>query len=252
LEKSSESSATLSTAEVTPAVESGGFSSDDSWKEEYESQVQAWRAQSAEAREKAEQERLRWEVKRTIEKEEAIKRKAAGIVEEQVEPWDKPAESSTSSVAAGLSSESEQPDVSQPSIPRTVSQQETLTDESQKWEEVPSVTSSFPSMTFPEHIDTPPRAPKQPKSSIEPPPSATLAIFDSSLSARTRTAAFFSSLAVNLLLPFVNGVMLGFGEIFAKNVVMGWLGWTSTPGSIAANLGLRTSRKEENRNPFSR
>ncbi|KAH6913047.1 hypothetical protein BKA70DRAFT_1261741 [Coprinopsis sp. MPI-PUGE-AT-0042] len=53
----------------------------------------------------------------------------------------------------------------------------------------------------------------------------TLAIFDETLSTRTRALALLSSLAINLALPFVNGVMLGFGEIFAKNVVMDWLGW---------------------------
>ena len=32
--------------------------------------------------------------------------------------------------------------------------------------------------------------------------------------------------------------MLGFGEIFAKNVVLGWLGWKSQgPGSVAAMAG---------------
>jgi len=56
--------------------------SDDSWKVEYEAQVQSWRAQSAEAREKAEKERLKWESIRAIEKGEAAKRKALGIMEE--------------------------------------------------------------------------------------------------------------------------------------------------------------------------
>ena len=55
---------------------------EDTWKAEYEAQVQSWRAQSAEAREKAEKERLRWESVRAIEKEEATKSKAAGIVDE--------------------------------------------------------------------------------------------------------------------------------------------------------------------------
>lgn len=51
--------------------------------------------------------------------------------------------------------------------------------------------------------------------------------------------ALFSSLAINLALPFVNGVMLGFGEIFAKNVIMGWLGWNAgAPGSVATNAGI--------------
>lgn len=44
-------------------------SSDDVWKAQYESQVEAWRAQSAEARLKAERERQRWESIRALEKQ---------------------------------------------------------------------------------------------------------------------------------------------------------------------------------------
>lgn len=58
--------------------------SDDSWKAEYEAQVQSWRAQSAEAREKAEKERLKWEAIRAIEREEAAKRRAASFIDEHV------------------------------------------------------------------------------------------------------------------------------------------------------------------------
>ena len=58
--------------------------SEETWKAEYEAQVQSWRAQSAEAREKAERERLRWESIRATEKEEAAKRKAAGITDESI------------------------------------------------------------------------------------------------------------------------------------------------------------------------
>jgi hypothetical protein len=54
--------------DVEPSSSSG--STDDSWKSEYEAQVQTWRAQSAEAREKAERERARWEEIRAREKEE--------------------------------------------------------------------------------------------------------------------------------------------------------------------------------------
>ncbi|PPQ99153.1 hypothetical protein CVT24_009343 [Panaeolus cyanescens] len=244
-EKSGESSKPIISA-TESSTDSNPASLDDSWKEEYESQVQAWRAQSAEAREKAEQERLKWEAKRAIEKEEAAKRKAAGILDEPaVEPWDKP------SAGTGSSTGKQEKEATANPVPAPSSEQETLTEGSQKWEEVQSMTSSFPSMTFPENIDTPPPALQQPKSTTEPPASATLAVFDSSLSTRTRAVAFFSSLAVNLLLPFVNGVMLGFGEIFAKNVVMGWLGWSPAP---ATSVGLRTTRKEERRslNPFSR
>lgn len=54
-------------------------------------------------------------------------------------------------------------------------------------------------------------------------------------------------MAINILLPFVNGVMLGFGEIFAKNVVVKWFGWKPIirmpSGSIAANVGIRKFTK---------
>ncbi len=69
--------------------------------------------------------------------------------------------------------------------------------------------------------------------------SATLAIFDPSLSPQTRVKALFSSLAINLLLPFINGVMLGFGEIFAKNIVLEW--WR--PGSTVTQTGIRRRRR---------
>lgn len=79
---------TTSSSTVTFQTESSTESSlessvsDESWKAEYEAQVQSWRAQSAEAREKAEKERLKWEAIRAIEKEEAAKRRAAGFVDE--------------------------------------------------------------------------------------------------------------------------------------------------------------------------
>jgi hypothetical protein len=62
---------------AVPAVE-GGAAESDVWKQEYEAQVEAWRVQSAEAREKSEKERARWEA---IRAEEAAARKAAGIVD---------------------------------------------------------------------------------------------------------------------------------------------------------------------------
>ena len=50
-----------------------------------------------------------------------------------------------------------------------------------------------------------------------------------------------SSLAINLALPFVNGVMLGFGEIFAKNILLDRLGWKRT--TIATNVGVGASQR---------
>jgi len=53
--------------------------------------------------------------------------------------------------------------------------------------------------------------------------------------------ALLGSLTINLVLPFVNGVMLGFGEIFAENVLFSYFGWKKSLGrsSIPGNVGLR-------------
>ena len=79
-----------------------------------------------------------------------------------------------------------------------------------------------------------------------PRPPASTAIFDPSLSIQTRVIALLGSLTINLFLPFVNGVMMGFGEIFAENVLSKWFGWAKSrnsridrvTGSIG-NVGLR-------------
>ena len=123
------------------------------------------------------------------------------------------------------------------------------------WENVlSSPTSSFPSMSFPE-----PSLPHSPEHSLHAPQatttpaarpattaSVTLAVFDPTLPTRARIWALFSSLSINMFLPFVNGVMLGFGEIFAKTVIVGWLGWG--PG-VAANVGLgvRPGNRSQNK-----
>lgn len=59
---------------------------DDSWKAEYESHVETWRAQSAEAREKADRERQRWEEIRAAEKKtgESVEKPLAGMGWESV------------------------------------------------------------------------------------------------------------------------------------------------------------------------
>lgn len=72
----------------------------------------------------------------------------------------------------------------------------------------------------------------------------TLAVFDDTLPARSRFYALISSLSINLVLPFVNGVMLGFGEIFAKTVIVGWLGWGP---SVATNVGLGQAHRSQSR-----
>ncbi|KAF8513185.1 hypothetical protein BU17DRAFT_68953 [Hysterangium stoloniferum] len=108
---------------------------------------------------------------------------------------------------------------------------------SRTWEDVPSLDSSFPSFSM--HDPSPPASGPRERPPYQHPPdplSVTLSIFDRSLSPRARTLAVMSSIAINLFLPFVNGVMLGFGEIFAKNI-LGYFGW-ELPGTA---LGIRTS-----------
>ncbi|KAI9511846.1 hypothetical protein F5148DRAFT_203464 [Russula earlei] len=115
---------------------------------------------------------------------------------------------------------------------------------SPNWENVSSSpTSSFPSMSFPEpsrphspeHAQGQPRTTATPAARPAPAASATLAVFDPALPASARFWALLSSLSINMFLPFVNGVMLGFGEIFAKTVFVEWLGWGP---AVATNVGL--------------
>ena len=137
-----------------------------------------------------------------------------------------------------------------------------------------SLTSSFPSMSFPSDPHSPISSARPPAglahgahghgthahdhhhghahahagTGAAPPRTATLAVFDSSLSPKTRALALLASVAINVLLPFVNGVMLGFGEIFAKKVIIGWLGWkipgmasgaSSSPAASRVGLGRK-------------
>lgn len=210
----------------------------ETWKEEYDAQVEAWRAQSAEAREKAEAERAKWEA---IRKEEKAQRRASGVPEVKEEiptglPTHKPP------VVANPKDEVETPAIEKQG-PASV--QPESHEGSQTWEAVEASTASFPSLSFP---DQPTQA-LSPSAELGKPSqrtstqTTTLAIFDDTLSTRTRALALLSSLAINLALPFVNGVMLGFGEIFAKNVVMEWLGWKQTTTPVASNVGLGTSQR---------
>ncbi|KAK2460887.1 hypothetical protein APHAL10511_007357 [Amanita phalloides] len=215
-----------------PSAESTStLDSSAAWKAEYEEHVRAWHAESADARSRAEKERARWEAIRAAAKEEASQSKT--------EPW----ESEWERVATRKDQNSETtPNIPEYNVEHELHTQADTTDESHKLEEIHSMTSSFPSMTFPERTSTPSPSPSRYHTN-EPPRTATLAIFDSSLSARTRMKALFASLAINMLLPFVNGVMLGFGEIFAKEVIIGWFGWKKL-GSIAASAGLRTPQRQ--------
>ena len=89
-------------AEPSSATSTSAEDDDDSWKEAYQTQIRSWRAQSAEQREKAEKERLRWETIRAQEKEEADQRKSASVPSVQ-ESWEQLGPSG-SSVTATIAS----------------------------------------------------------------------------------------------------------------------------------------------------
>ena len=66
------------------------------------------------------------------------------------------------------------------------------------------------------------RRPAPPPSSRPRPPtgSLTLSIFTPGISPRRRLSLFASSIVVNVCMPFVNGIMVGTGEIVARAVVV--------------------------------
>ncbi|KAJ3734223.1 hypothetical protein DFJ43DRAFT_1152430 [Lentinula guzmanii] len=234
------SSSLRTNSDPTPAEAFGDSepTTTDAWKNEYEEQVKAWRLQSAEAREKAEKERAKWETLREVEKTSGTPPPLPPSYEllsqkPQLPTSDSPSPADARDLVTG-------------ETPKATSHSRQFTGEdSQKWENLPSeVTSSLPSMSFPEDSGHEESRAAPSRSPPTAPASATLSVFDASLSTTTRFRAFASALAINLLLPFVNGVMLGFGEIFAKNVILGWFGWkTDVPGSTAASLGLRKTRR---------
>ncbi|TFK50107.1 hypothetical protein OE88DRAFT_1719457 [Heliocybe sulcata] len=227
--------------EVTDAP---GTDAHDAWKAEYEAQVAKWRAENIEQRARAEKERERWERIRAEEKAQRVKEG-----KEENEEWPSAAGSSTQrggspspadarDLVTGEKEGHHHTETSHPRQPSSLSA-------SQKWEDLPSSmnsSQSYPSMSFPSlsNPDTPPETHRpdhhaahhhrhqgqhhahQRDSGSQ---HVTLSIFDSTLPTGTRALALASSLGINFVLPFINGVMLGFGEIFAKEVVVGWLGW---------------------------
>ncbi|KAG6334222.1 hypothetical protein ID866_4866 [Astraeus odoratus] len=264
--------ATTPTAGAAPVatgpVEPSGAEEEDPWKGEFEAQVEEWRAKSAEARTKAEHERARWE---TIRKHEEEERLALG---QEPENWDSLGSHITTSIAAAseilagstaslVSTPSRAEGAEHSSLEKmgandhVLASQHTATESvspSQKWVNISSPGSSFPSMSLPDPSGPPSPLPKEalpapcpPAQSYQAteaknanhPPSTLPSIMDHAVTKRTRLSLILSSLAINLVLPFVNGVMLGFGEIFAKNVLVGWFGWKFQSGRTAANVGFR-------------
>ncbi|GBE88218.1 hypothetical protein BKA93DRAFT_36918 [Sparassis latifolia] len=257
------------------------------WKAEYEAHVAEWRQRSAEQRQKAEEERARWEAIRREEKSAESEADVASTHGKGESGWESLGASGLSGATAAtspsladvrdlVSGEGQGAhtkvylDTVLPGSSQRRGTSEPESPKHDKWEDIPSsLASSYPSMSFPSDPHSPssshPHAlPPHARSHPHDHPahhqapahgdhhhashSTTLAVFDSTLSPRTRVLALLSSLAINFFLPFVNGVMLGCGEVFAKHVIVGWLGWpiaSTKPGSLAANVGLGRSKGKD-------
>ncbi|WVO12505.1 hypothetical protein L204_100105 [Cryptococcus depauperatus] len=96
---------------------------------------------------------------------------------------------------------------------------------SQAWEEISGQSSgsgekvSSPRSTNSDDLVKVPSPQKTPNVPLPPtqPPSLTLTLFTNAKS--LSISRVFAVVGINLVLPFINGVMLGFGEIFAREVV---------------------------------
>ncbi|KAI0671570.1 hypothetical protein C8Q78DRAFT_1029597 [Trametes maxima] len=274
----------------------------DGWKAEYDTHIAQWRQKSAEQRQKAEEQRAKWEEIRAKERKEGKGRESVLSLRD-AHGWESLSASATTAATAAespspadardlvagegegghskeflesvlpgaqasTSTASTPPEngASQPASEPESSKQE-------KWDDMTSsLTSSFPSMSFPSDPHSPSSSARRDlaahghghhhshhhgpghvhgdvhahehghhphREGVET-QTATLSVFNSALSPKTRALAVVSAIAINVLLPFVNGVMLGFGEIFAKNVVVRWIGW-KIPGTASAATGQQGS-----------
>ncbi|KLO13468.1 hypothetical protein SCHPADRAFT_940383 [Schizopora paradoxa] len=277
----SESSSTSSSSSEEPVAEASATSEsstgEEQWKKDYDSYVEGWKAESAVAREKAERTRAEWEAKRQAEgggkgvlSEEEFP-PLAGPPNPHFSRTNYPASPSPADARDSVSGEpSGHAHISQMSSFASVAAGEANSppasqalEQSSHWEEVSSMQSSlsFPEQSksvSPEPVPKSTQKPEETKSiertekaappapaKTEPPPSASLSVFDSRLSTRSRTIALITSFAINLALPFVNGVMLGFGEIFARTLLARW-GW-NVPGGAATAVGFGAASKSKRR-----
>lgn len=97
---------------------------------------------------------------------------------------------------------------------------------SQAWEEISGQSSGSGEQVSPPRSSgsddivqvpsNPEKAPEAPRPPTQP-PSLTLTLFTNASS--LSIPRIFAVIGINLVLPFINGVMLGFGEIFAREVV---------------------------------
>ncbi|KAL1409949.1 hypothetical protein Q8F55_003948 [Vanrija albida] len=219
----------------------------EDWKPSYEANLAVWEAEAAEARAKAEATRAKYEdeaaaqlkakadeskkaaqaSKEAKERVERESRLASALTEEPPRPHHKKAADTSSKVreAWELVKDTPTPTASAPA--------------SQTWEEISAphssvedISASSPDRNVSEKHSTATGLPVQSSQAVgagsvdgpAQPPSLTLSIFTNhgALTARRVLAA----LGINLVLPFINGIMLGLGEITAREAVrFGRLWW---------------------------
>ncbi|KAG8829151.1 hypothetical protein FRC17_007052 [Serendipita sp. 399] len=236
---------------------------DESWKKEYDERLSHWKAENAARREQSEKTRGEWEQRRSSKEYDAGSYVTPSVATSSMASSFVDARDLVSGEGEGGHGREALDRVLPPSAKAPRQKFSTASgsgeDNSQGWENVhsESLTSSYPSISFPPLDEKTGRATgvrqhdssrhrgdgddrRQPTAgfTLPPvaPPSVTLSVFDSTLSTRARTLALVSSLAINLVLPFINGVMLGFGEIAAKSL-FAWGGWRD----LAGGLGLRSA-----------
>ncbi|WOO79236.1 uncharacterized protein LOC62_02G002764 [Vanrija pseudolonga] len=237
-------------AEPAAAEAAGAELEVEDWKPSYEANLAVWEAEAAEARTKAEATRAKYEdeaaaaakatadegkkaaaaAKEATARAERETRLASALAEEPPRPHHKKAADTASKVreAWELVKDSPTPTASAPA--------------SQTWEEISAPHSSVEDISASspdrnvsdEKHSTATGLPVQTSHAVgagaadnggpTQPPSLTLSIFTNhgALTARRVLAA----LGINLVLPFINGIMLGLGEITAREAVrVGRLWW---------------------------
>lgn len=82
-------------------------------------------------------------------------------------------------------------------------------------------------------------APEEMQPQYAPSGSLTIALFSPGLTWRRRSYLLLASMVINIGLPFINGIALGFGEILARGLIAPWIGLAPAALNINAPAAQR-------------
>ncbi|KAI5478036.1 mitochondrial outer membrane protein, MIM1/TOM13 [Pseudohyphozyma bogoriensis] len=102
---------------------------------------------------------------------------------------------------------------------------------------IPASPSKSPSLTPSSDPDPLPSSPTPDGTSL----TTTLYHYLVTTNYRTFVPAFLFSTFINIGLPFINGAMLGFGELWARDYVGVYFGWTHRSPPASSALGTRAN-----------